>query len=533
MALRHPRALPAGFAQTCENVWFGRGDLRPLERPRFVTALAKAGAQTIYRFGQALDSETQWWFHWTTEVDVVRPQVPGDVNERTIWTGDGVPKWTTTALGTAGADLPAAARPLAIPPPTAAPVLSAVAGTGTEGDQRRTYVYTLVDESVAGMRDESAPSPLVTITCRVGQHVQLDALQTTASNGRPVTSRVIYRAEAGELLFVAEIDASAVSWTDTLGSDEIGPRVCPSVDWDPPPDDLRGLVALPNKMLAGLSGGDVRFCEPERPFAWPADYCSPQRFSPVGLGVMGTTLVVLTTGTHRLMAGVDPLGMSEADCPLQQPCVSRRSIVSTEAADNAAAGDVLFASADGLCSIAGNQVLTADLFAPEQWRALFAPSTIVGAWHQGWYIGTYQVGAGRAGFMFNPATKTWVDLPQFGAVSFYRDTRSTQLFCVIDNAVHVWRGATDVFPMRWRGGVAHTEYVSLQRGRVMVAEGVATVTLEGDGSTVDTTVVSSVSVFPLAYHDVCREWVLQVAADAPAAVMGAAFATSVEELALS
>src|SRR5690606_11794456 len=97
-----PRLLPDGTAQRAENTYFDRGGVRPLETSRDVAGLPRATSLTIYRFGQSLNSETQYWFSWAGDVDVVKGPIADDTDERTYWTGDGPPKYTTASLGTAG-----------------------------------------------------------------------------------------------------------------------------------------------------------------------------------------------------------------------------------------------------------------------------------------------------------------------------------------------------------------------------------------------------------------------------------------------
>lgn len=524
MARRDPRNLLPGYGQVAENIWFGRDDVRPLEQPSFVYQLSKLGTRTIYRFGLATISETEFWFHWTTDVDVVKGQVPNDTNERTFWTGDGAPKFTTAALGTAGTNLPSAARFLALPGPTVAPTATAVAGTGSGSAEQRTYVYTFVNE----FGDESVPSPLRNITVLVNQHVTLSALQTATSNAVPIVQKRVYRATAGQLLFVAEIPASSATFLDNYAADNVGPGTLPSTTWDPPPANLRGLVSLPNGTLAALSGDDLRFCEPERPYAWPTDYTYPSGFPPVGLGVFGQSVVVLTNGRHKIYSGIDPAAMSEELSSLRQPCAERRSIVSTD-------NDVLFASYEGVCSIAAGAVLTAELFSPEEFKALFPPDTIAATWHEGWYIATYFLGTGRKGFMFHVATKTWVDLPLFTATGFYRDTVTNALYCIVGNQVQKWRGAATVWPMRWRSSAAVTEWTDFTAARLYKGLPDVTFKLFADGVLRDTTVVSSRDPFRLdegtgQAQGMCRKWEVELAAAEPEAwVTALGLFQSVEE----
>lgn len=79
------------------------------------------------------------WLHWTTDVDVAKSPVAGDVTERTYFTGDGVPKVTNNTLVDQGGNdqYPEASYPLAVANPTQRPVASvpslATSGTSSEG----------------------------------------------------------------------------------------------------------------------------------------------------------------------------------------------------------------------------------------------------------------------------------------------------------------------------------------------------------------------------------------------------------------
>lgn len=442
-----PRLLPDGNAQTAQNVLTERGGVRPYPGTTEVLALAKVGVKTIYRFGQALDDEEQYWFHWTTDVNVVKGPIANDTEERTYWTGDGAPKYTTAALGTGGVDLPGGSRPLGVPAPTAAPALAEyeIAPSTATGEDTRVYVYTFVTDK----GEESAPSPPATITIQTGQGVTLSALETAASNAAVLSYKRIYRAQRGQYLFVAEIPIATLTYDDTVASDALG-EVCPSVDWDAPSETMFGLVGGPNGILAAADGYDALFCEPYRPHAWPQKYSRALDYPIVGIGQFGQSWVFLTTGRPAVISGAHPGNMSQGTSQtFYQPCVSKRSIVSL-------GSDVIWASPDGLCSlgVSGEKVLTAELFTPEDWRAL-KPETMLGAWHEGYYIGFYDPGDGVRGFAFNFAAQEWVDLPDLAATAVYRDTVTDALYVCVSDAVHKWRdGGDQVFT--WRS----SEYVT-------------------------------------------------------------------------
>jgi len=122
-----PRYLQDSQAQTALNSSLFNGALQPLQDiGSAVATLAKTGVpQTIYRFGQDVVSDSQYWFHWTTDVNVCRGQISGDTSEWTFYTGDGIPKGTYSTIALSGANYPAVSRPLGLPAPdlalTAAP----------------------------------------------------------------------------------------------------------------------------------------------------------------------------------------------------------------------------------------------------------------------------------------------------------------------------------------------------------------------------------------------------------------------------
>lgn len=128
-----PRYLQDAQAQTALNTDVFQGSLKPIAAlGSTVATLTKAGTPlTIYRYGQDTISESEYWFHWTTDVDVCRSQIAGDVSEWTFYTGDGAPKATYNTIALSGSNYPTVSRPLGVPAPTTAATLSVVASTAT------------------------------------------------------------------------------------------------------------------------------------------------------------------------------------------------------------------------------------------------------------------------------------------------------------------------------------------------------------------------------------------------------------------
>lgn len=116
------RYLQDTMAQTALNGVVFNGSLQPLSNVgSAVHTLTKVGTPlTIYRFGQDSVSDSQYWFHWTSDVNVCRSQISGDTSEWTFYTGDGAPKATYGQLALSGSNYPAVSRPLGLPAPTTA-----------------------------------------------------------------------------------------------------------------------------------------------------------------------------------------------------------------------------------------------------------------------------------------------------------------------------------------------------------------------------------------------------------------------------
>jgi hypothetical protein len=122
-----PQYLPAGAAQVSHNAVHDNGNLRPLKDTAFVATPAKSGTKkAIHLFAKS------FWFHWLDAVDAVRAPIPNDTQERTVFTGDGVPKVTDASIATAGGGVlyPNNSYLLGIPAPESAPSVTVIAVEG-------------------------------------------------------------------------------------------------------------------------------------------------------------------------------------------------------------------------------------------------------------------------------------------------------------------------------------------------------------------------------------------------------------------
>lgn len=522
-----PRYLEDNQAQNAMNCPVFQGSITALGAlGTSVATLDKTGTiNTIYRFGQDVLSDSQHWFHWTTDVDVARSQIAGDTSEWTFFTGDGVPKATYSSLALSGAQYPTNTRPLGLPAPNTAPTVAANTYSGTETlTETRVYATTWVNKE-SGFTFESAPSAgSSSVDVIDGQTVALSSMGSVPGGAYIVSHRRIYRSVAGIFLFVAEIAASATTFTDNIAPDALGEEL-PTLFWTPPPAALKGLINLPNGLMAGFSGRDVFFCDPYHPHAWPESYSQTLDYPIVGLGRMDTTLAVLTKGTPYFIQGTHPSNMSVVKSDLEQACVSKNSIVSLM-------GGVLYAAPDGLMflSSGGSRIVTENLFDFSQWQTFFAPASIHAYQQDNQYIAFYDNGTQSGGFIFDVRSGQFI-LHDIYTTAGYHDLLQDKLFVsVVDsgNKVKAW-GYGSSKSYTWKSKKFTMPKVTGFSCAQLEAEAYPmTVKFYADGSVIHTQTVTSRDPFRLP-SVVGRDWEMQI--EGSNEVFSLAIANSMSELA--
>jgi len=393
-----PTLLPNNNAQVARNVRLTSGRIDPLRQSLVNWTPTKAGViKSMYRF--AADTANPYWFHWLDEVDVVRAPINGDTTDRTYFAGVGVPPQVTdNSIAVQGGTLyPMNAYTLGIPAPTVAPAASATPNADQALNETTAYVYTYV----SAMGEEGAPSPSSALV-----DMNTEAISVALSNmsGAPtgnynITSKRIYRAASSlsgaDLQFVAEIPVAQTSYTDTTATDALG-EILVSNNYDVPPSTMRGLVGMPNGIVAGFNGNDLLFSEPYQPHAFPIPYRLSTDYPIVGLAAFGSSIAVLTTNAPYIVSGVHPSSMSMDKLELNQSCVAKRGIVDMGAF-------IIYPSPDGLVSIGSGPagVITRKLFTRDEWQAL-NPSSMHAYSIDGMYICFYDNGVTQAGFILDP-----------------------------------------------------------------------------------------------------------------------------------
>jgi hypothetical protein len=430
-----PTLMGEQFAQIASNVKLYSKELRFWRGPKLApdTNAPPANYQTIYRLFHSTGATA--FLLWTTDVDVaISPGADTTGETRFYYTGDGAPKKSNWALATGGAEpYPAASMPMGVPAPTVAPTLVLkVSGTGLI--ETRAYVYTIV-QTFGGVQVESGPSPPSSIDVpSVGSTVTVSGFGGWPSSGLNITSVRIYRTVIGETTesyqFVHE--GPATPFDDDLTVAQLG-EVLPTGGWSPPPDNLIGLVALPGGSLAGFVGNTVYFSVPYYPHAWPLAFAiTIPVMKIVGLGVLGSSIAVMTGTTPFFIHGGVPGEMYVERVPLQEPCVGKSTIAADE-------DGIVYASPNGLVllSAATRGLVTNELFTADEWRPLI-PVTMKAAILQGRYFGVFpDESPPRAVIVArnDPPALSFMQLP---ASALHTDARNGFLFYVdgIDHKVY-------------------------------------------------------------------------------------------------
>jgi hypothetical protein len=172
-------------------------------------------------------------------------------------------------------------------------------------------------------------------------------------------------------------------WTyiDATPTTDLG-EALQSADWDPPPSNLIGIIALPNEILAGFVGNTLYLSVAGQPQAWPQSYALATDSPIVALVALGFNIGILTQGRPYTAYGTDPSAFQMGVESFPQACVSARST-----AYHPDYGAV-FASTDGVYGYAGfGQIrnVTSQLFTRREWQGL-TPSSITACVNQRLYF---------------------------------------------------------------------------------------------------------------------------------------------------
>lgn len=320
----------------------------------------------------------------------------------------------------------------------------------------RYVVYTYV----TARGEESAPSPVSDLML-CDQNDKENIVIGNEPANRFITKWRSYRSNFGsqgaEFQFEGEYPIETKNITTAVLSSALG-EICPTTLWVEPPTNLRGLVNMPNGIMAGFFDNTVCFCESFVPYAWPVGYQLTVPYPIIALGTFGQTLVVMHQGGVDYISGADSASMSIQKDISKQACVSFKSVALVE-------GGVLYASPEGLCLATGQGVdlITKKNFMRKEWRD-FNPASIIGGYVEQTYFGSWNNGAKNGVFMLHlPTLKlTTVDLV---GTAVFSDTKTNILYLAQGNSVVALFQGPDFRVGTWRSKIAvmpkHTSFAWL------------------------------------------------------------------------
>ena len=466
------RLLGPMNATAARNTKLLNGELRGFRSLEQDTDLTGQVSTLRRAFRVPDDPDDAWIFFNSRDVDVARSPLVNDAYDRYYWAGDGVPKMNTAARIKNGDS----EYFLGVPAPTGSPGVTPPSGS----DQTRAYVYTFV----SAYGEEGPPSEPTLATGDAGTW-ELDSLDTTVPDqaSRNITLKNIYRTVPGfastNFYFVAQIALATASYSDAETNDDVAVNnLLESTTFVAPPSTLEGFVVMPNGYLIGWVGRRLVFSEPYRPHAWPASYELSTEFDIVGLGVIGSTVVICTESQPYFGRGVSPASFTMTKVDAVEPCASRRSIVSTTVG-------VVYASINGLVLANGSsvQVVTSDVLTKEEW-ATYNPELIYAA-----NLGLQYIAFNSAsfGFIFDPQNPMarFVELDAFSDIEgIETDRYSGNVLLLANDRIYdfdpegttrlQWRWQSKVyqFPRPLNFGCARINFVSGSTSGQIDVEGI-------------------------------------------------------------
>lgn len=372
--------------------------------------------------------------------------------------------------------------------------------------EERVAIYTYVTDR----GEESAPSaggPDTPVEC--DQNDILNWAVDPPPAGRNITHINLYRSnsgsnsadyqlvpnpddDAGWLISALTTVSGKLIIPDSIPNKKLG-EVCPTVTWDEPPADFRGVVSMAGGIIVGYSGNTIIPSEPGVPYAYPTDYRRTTSHPIVGLCALDQLLVAGTHGPLKLLYGDNSASFTEIVHSSGQSVVSGRSMVAMSM------GLVIAACPDGLIGIdtAGTvRLLTGptpegfELFTREDWQNL-DPDQIFAAEWEGNYI--FHVPAGFC-YVFNPRTGKLTTLAATGS-AFYSDKLTDTLYMANGTTLVALGSGTGRRTGLWKSKrivlPAYTGFSWLQVNADFADGDEVTVRLYADGALFKETVVTS------------------------------------------
>lgn len=503
-------ALGESMAQIAMDCDLRGGTLSPMRGHRLVGDLGRLNPKTIYKFGYKSGNEMNWWFAFENDIDVAKPAISNDTEERTYFSGDigglDIVRKTRFGLAQAGAaPHPTNYIAASVPAPTSKPVASTTGGATSVEPEYIVYTETFV----TSWNEESEPGPPSDrLGCYTGFTNTVENLTPMPSGSHNIDRRRIYRSSySGNgqtgVQFVAELPVAQTSFVDSVPKMALG-ETLKTQGWDAWPEGIRGLRALWSGMTVGFKDYDIYWGEPLAPYAAPLAYSQAANDPIVGVGSFGTALVVLTTGAPLIGSGGAPEDFIMAPAEVLDECsgcVSKRGIVSVP-------GAVFYPNEHGIVMLApsGSQLVTKSFVQKNEWKQ-YAPHTMLGVTSGSRYFGFYDNGTVQRGLVLDQNVVGFTETSIYATAAH---ATNGKLYLAVGSSLMCFEEG-DLMPYTWksRKWVLPTR-ANMSVGRVLAEDYPVQIKLFADGALVADKMVTSNEEFTLPANYTAFEFEVQI-----------------------
>lgn len=285
----------------------------------------------------------------------------------------------------------------------------------------------------------SAINPGVSISYALavnpGAYVALGTVARNAPHNTAGMTKRLYwlesLADGPHFRLVKEVPVATTN--TTVAGNTISTAELVTTTWVQPPTDMKGIQFAPNGFAVGFHGNELLFSPPFIPYAYPVAYRLTTDYDIIGIGIVGSMVVVVTKGNPYAVSGIDPSSMTMEKIDQPWPGISKRSIV------NMGFG-VAYAAPQGLPLIGpgGSNLVTRDLYTQEEWK-LVNPSSISAAQYAGRYVASFDAAGGlRQVIILDKSELATEVMVNANVTAFYGDPTTGKLYAVINDQIHEW-----------------------------------------------------------------------------------------------
>lgn len=405
----------------------------------------------------------------------------------------------------------------------------------------RAYAYSYVNT----WGEESALSdPLELDDVVDGASISLQYAAPAAGHGyRPIDRVRIYRTATGsggtDYLFVGEeiINAGSPFFLDDRTGDQLG-ESAQTVDFLPPPQNIKGLAMLPNGILAGFVANEIYLMEPYLPYACVRANIKTLPHNIVSLVAAETGLYAITTSYPYLLSGVTPDAIVPTKISAIQGGVAKRAVCDV--------GQYLaYASNDGLVMVRGldaSMDASFKFWTREKWQELYGQhlARLHLDVHDGCLLGWFD--DGWPGFLVRlDEAQGLTQIAGSGITASFVSPQDDALYLAKGTRIHVFRK-----------GLARREWIWWSKDYILpkpanmgvmqvIGEGVVDFDIAVDGQVIHSIPSSNISpgaggvhedgvIFRLPPGFKARRWMVMAHGAAGASVREIYLAGTVEEL---